>query len=105
MPTIACVNGRFLPIAKAVVSVEDRGFQFGDGVYEVVRSYDGTIFRLDAHLDRLVQSARAIRLPMRYSLAQWRRLILRAYRMSGISSGLSVGSPPSKSTMVTPRAR
>jgi D-alanine transaminase len=83
MPTIACVNGRFLPIAKAVISVEDRGFQFGDGVYEVVRSYGGTIFRLDEHLGRLVQSARAIRLPMRYSLAQWRRLIVRAYRMSG----------------------
>jgi D-alanine transaminase len=83
MPTIACVNGRFLPIARATVSIEDRGFQFGDGVYEVVRSYGGTVFRLDQHLDRLVQSARAIRLPMRYSLAQWRRLILRAYRMSG----------------------
>lgn len=83
MPTIACVNGRFLPIARAMVSIEDRGFQFGDGVYEVVRSYGGTVFRLDQHLDRLVQSARAIRLPMRYSLAQWRRLILRAYRMSG----------------------
>lgn|SRR5574341_1332063 len=85
MPTIACVNGRFLPIARAVVSVEDRGFQFGDGVYEVVRSYGGKVFRLDEHLDRLAQSARAIRLPMRYSLAQWRRLILRAYRMSGFA--------------------
>jgi D-alanine transaminase len=83
MPTIACVNGRFLPISRATVSIEDRGFQFGDGVYEVVRSYGGTVFRLDDHLDRLVQSARAIRLPMRYSLTQWRRLILRAYRMSG----------------------
>ncbi|MEW6684023.1 MAG: D-amino-acid transaminase [Nitrospirota bacterium] len=82
MPAIACVNGRFLPISRATVSVEDRGFQFGDGVYEVVRSYGGTLFRLDEHLDRLVQSARAIRLPMRYSLAQWRRLIVRAHRMS-----------------------
>ncbi len=83
MPTIACVNGRFSPIARAMVSIEDRGFQFGDGVYEVLRSYGGKVFRLDEHLARLVQSARAIRLPMRYSLAQWRRLILRAYRMSG----------------------
>jgi D-alanine transaminase len=82
MPTIACVNGRFLPIAKAKVSVEDRGFQFGDGVYEVVRSYNGRLFRLDAHLDRLAQSAAAIRLPMRYSRAQWRRLVLRAYGLS-----------------------
>src|SRR3990172_527621 len=58
MPTIACVNGRFLPINRAMVSIEDRGFQFGDGVYEVVRSYNGRLFRLDAHLDRLEQSAR-----------------------------------------------
>jgi D-alanine transaminase len=85
MPTIACVNGRFLPIARATVSVEDRGFQFGDGVYEVVRSYGGRVFRLDAHLTRLVQSAQAIKLPLRYSLPQWRRLILRAYRMSGFA--------------------
>ncbi|MFZ5862746.1 MAG: D-amino-acid transaminase [Nitrospirota bacterium] len=82
MPTIACVNGRFLPITQAKVSVEDRGFQFGDGVYEVVRSYDGRLFRLDAHLERLAQSAAAIRLPLRYSRAQWRRLILRAYGLS-----------------------
>jgi D-alanine transaminase len=82
MTTIACVNGRFLPIAKAKVSVEDRGFQFGDGVYEVVRSYNGRLFRLDAHLERLAQSAAAIRLPLRYSRAQWRRLILRAYGLS-----------------------
>jgi D-alanine transaminase len=80
MPTIACVNGRFLPITQAKVSVEDRGFQFGDGVYEVVRSYHGRL--LDAHLERLEQSAAAIRLSMRYSRAQWRRLILRAYGLS-----------------------
>jgi D-alanine transaminase len=82
MPTIACVNGRFLPIGRAVVSIEDRGFQFGDGVYEVVRSYNGRLFRLDAHLDRLEQSAHGIRLPIRYSRAYWRRLITRAYEMS-----------------------
>ena len=83
MPTIACVNGRFLPINRATVSIEDRGFQFGDGVYEVVRSYNGRLFHLDAHLDRLEQSARGIRLPIRYSRAYWRRLVTRAYVMSG----------------------
>lgn len=82
MPTIACVNGRFLPISRATVSVEDRGLQFGDGVYEVVRGYGGRLFRLDAHLDRLEQSARAIRLPIRYSRARWRRLVQRAFALS-----------------------
>lgn len=41
MPDIACVNGHFGPVAEAVVSIEDRGFQFGDGVYEVIRTYRG----------------------------------------------------------------
>ena len=39
MPEIAYVNGAFLPLAEAVVSVEDRGYQFADGVYEVIATY------------------------------------------------------------------
>ena len=76
-----------MPIGRATVSVEDRGFQFGDGVYEVVRSYHGVLFRLDEHLDRLAQSAKGIRLPLRYSRSQWRRLIQRAYALSRFSEG------------------
>jgi len=56
MPEIAYVNGRFLPLADAVVSVEDRGFQFADGVYEVAVAYGSEVFRLQAHLDRLRRS-------------------------------------------------
>lgn len=85
MPIVACVNGRFLPLGKAAVSVEDRGFQFGDGIYEVIRSYRGRLFRLDAHLDRLEQSARGIQLRLPYSRVQWTRLIGRAYAMSGFA--------------------
>ena len=44
MPDIAFVNGRFLPLADAKVSIEDRGFQFGDGIYEVIRTYGGRPF-------------------------------------------------------------
>ena len=44
MPEIAYVNGRFGPLADAVVNIEDRGFQFGDGVYEVMRTYRGQPF-------------------------------------------------------------
>jgi D-alanine transaminase len=40
----AFINGRFLPLAQASVSIEDRGFQFGDGVYEVIRTYRGRPF-------------------------------------------------------------
>ena len=41
MPEIAFLNGSFMPIADAVVPIEDRGFQLGDGVYEVIVTYDG----------------------------------------------------------------
>jgi len=56
------LNGEFLDFASAKVSVEDRGFQFGDGVYEVVRVYDGHPFALEAHRARLHQSLNAIEL-------------------------------------------
>ena len=65
MPDIACVNGRFGPLAEAVVSVEDRGFQFGDGVYEVIRTYRG-VLAIDFHLSRLERSAQALQLPWLY---------------------------------------
>ncbi len=76
MPDIACINGRFMPLAEATVSVEDRGFQFGDGVYEVVRTYRGHPFELEAHLARLERSARAIDLPQPYSRSQWTQYVL-----------------------------
>ena len=64
MPDIACVNGRFGSLADAVISVEDRGFQFGDGVYEVIRTYRGQPFSIEAHLTRLERSAQALQLPL-----------------------------------------
>ena len=58
------LNGEFLPLDQGRVSVEDRGFQFGDGVYEVVRVYKGKPFRLEKHLARLEQSVKGIEIPM-----------------------------------------
>ena len=46
MPEIAYVNGGFMPLEKAFVSIEDRGFQFADGVYEVVATYGGAPYAL-----------------------------------------------------------
>ncbi|KPV40656.1 cytochrome C [Thiohalorhabdus denitrificans] len=57
---IAYVNGTFLPLSEARVSILDRGFQFADGVYEVIPVYGGRPFRLDAHLGRLERSLREI---------------------------------------------
>lgn len=53
MTTTAYINGKYLPKDEVRVSPEDRGFVFGDGVYEVIRSYDGKLFALDAHLARM----------------------------------------------------
>ena len=60
MPELAFVNGRFTPIAEATVSIEDRGMQFGDGVYEVIVAYDGRLFQLESHMQRLRRSAAGI---------------------------------------------
>jgi D-alanine transaminase len=65
-----------MPLAEAKVSIEDRGFQFGDGVYEVIRTYKGCPFSLDAHLARLDRSAAALDLKQPYSRADWTHHIL-----------------------------
>lgn len=56
------LNGKFVPYEQAVVPVEDRGFVFADGIYEVVRIYHGKPFLWQEHMDRLQRSAQAIRL-------------------------------------------
>lgn len=58
------VNGQFVPYHQAMVPVEDRALQFGDGIYEVVRYYHGRAFRLAQHLERLARSAAGIDLPL-----------------------------------------
>jgi len=62
MPRIIFMNDRLVPEEEARVSVFDHGLLYGDGVFEGLRSYSGRVFRLDAHLDRLWASARAIAL-------------------------------------------
>lgn len=82
MPNIAFVNGHFMPLSEAVVHVEDRGYQFGDGVYEVIRTYNGALFRLDDHIERLERSAKEIQIGLVYSKKDWRNVILEAFDRS-----------------------
>ncbi|MCQ8180286.1 D-amino acid aminotransferase [Methylomonas sp. SURF-1] len=65
------LNGEYLPLAEAKVSVLDRGFLFGDGVYEVIPAYKGRLFRLEDHINRLNNSLAGIRLPLNCSVAEW----------------------------------
>jgi len=69
------LNGRFMPLADAKVSALDRGFVFGDGVYELVPVYSRKPFRLEEHLRRLQHSLDGIRLANPHGVARWRELI------------------------------
>src|SRR5207247_8997261 len=71
------LNGRILPIEDAKVSVLDRGFIFGDGVYELVPVYSRVPFRLEENLVRLERSLSAVRIRNPYSPAQCREFISR----------------------------
>ena len=71
----AYINGEFLPLAEVSISPLDRGFMFGDGVYEVIPVYGGQPFRLESHLQRLDNSLDAIRLANPYSHTQWHTLL------------------------------
>ena len=99
MPDVGYVNGRFSPLSDAVVSVEDRGFQFGDGVYEVIRTYGNRPFQLDAHLVRLEQSAGALSLRLPVSKKECSALIdeavsRAAYKESKIYIQITRGVAP-----------
>lgn len=69
------LNGRFLPAHEATISVLDRGFLFGDGVYEVIPVYGGRPFRLEPHLDRLDHSLAGIRLANPLPHHRWREVL------------------------------
>jgi len=69
------LNGKFVPIDEARVSVLDRGFIFGDGVYELVPVYSRVPFRLDEHLARLERSLAEAKIRNPHSRAQWRTFI------------------------------
>ena len=70
------LNGKFMPVEEARVPVLDRGFIFGDGVYELVPVYSRVPFRMDEHLARLGRSLASVRIRDPYSRAEWRDIIL-----------------------------
>ena len=70
------LNGEFMPSDQASISPLDRGFIFGDGIYEVIRTYKGRPFALEAHLARLDRSATALDLTQPYSRAEWTHHVL-----------------------------
>ena len=71
----AYLNGVLLPLSEVRISPLDRGFLFGDGVYEVIPAYEGKLFQLDAHLKRLQYSLDGIRLGNPHTTRQWTALL------------------------------
>lgn len=88
MSRIAYVNGRYLPHARASVHVEDRGYQFGDGVYEVVLIHRGRLVDEDGHLDRLDRSLGEIRIAPPMARAPMRAVMREVIRRNRIADGL-----------------
>ncbi|MFC7475007.1 D-amino-acid transaminase [Dankookia sp. GCM10030260] len=88
MSRIAYVNGRYCDQRLASVNIEDRGYQFGDGIYEVVHLHDGRFVDEARHLDRLERSLREIRLPMPMSRAALRHVLAEVGRRNRVTEGL-----------------
>jgi branched-chain amino acid aminotransferase len=74
------LNGELVPKSQAKVSVFDHGFLYGDGVFEGIRAYNGKVFMLDEHLDRLYDSAKSIWLTIPLTKEQMRDAILQTLR-------------------------
>ena len=75
MQKLVYLNGDYLPLAEAKISVLDRGFLFGDGVYEVIPVFSGQFFCLEAHIQRLNHSLQQTRLAVNYSLDEWEKIL------------------------------
>ena len=90
--TLCCLNGEYGPLAEAKVSVLDRGFLFGDGVYEVVPVYGARLFRSGEHMARLGRSLAKVRIANPLADAEWlercRRLIAALQQSNGVDDQL-----------------
>lgn len=74
------LDGEFVTEEKAMISVYDHGFLYGDGVFEGIRAYNGLIFKVDEHIDRLYDSAKAISLNIPLTKAEIKKAIIETVR-------------------------
>jgi len=81
------VDGKFYPQSEAKVSVFDHGLLYGDGVFEGIRAYNGRVFKLDRHLERLYHSAKAIDLKIPHTKEEMANIILETCRRNDIHEG------------------
>jgi D-alanine transaminase len=82
--SIGYINGKYISLDEPVIPIDERGHQFGDGIYEVIRVYNGKGFMMDEHLERLINSAKAIKLPIDKDADDFRHLIEEAIEKSSL---------------------
>jgi D-alanine transaminase len=87
MPGVVYLNGEFLPRERATLSVDDRGFIFGDGIYEVTRVVNGRLFEADRHMRRLQYGLRGIGIDPRITPDQIIDIHYRLIQENGLTSG------------------
>src|SRR5262247_2288463 len=87
MDPIVFAGGRFAPSAEASVSVFDHGLLYGDGVFEGIRAYNGRVYKLERHIERLFDSAKAIRLEIPAARDDVAELVLETCRRNEIDDG------------------
>jgi len=80
---VVYIDGEFVPSQEAKISVFDHGLLYGDGIFEGIRIYSGVVFKLDAHLDRLYRSARAMWLTIPLEKAEMKAVVLETLRRNG----------------------
>lgn len=85
--SVIYINGKFVPAEEAAVSVFDHGFLYGDGVFEGIRAYGGRVFRLEDHVHRLFDSAKAIMLEIPISEKEMAEAILETLRKNNLQNG------------------
>ena len=79
------INGQYLPLSEAGISPLDQGFLLGDGIFDVVSCWQGTIFKLEQHVDRFFDSLRAARLESTLNKHQWCDAIIEAVRKNELA--------------------
>ncbi|SDJ17572.1 branched-chain-amino-acid transaminase [Salimicrobium halophilum] len=80
------LSGEFVTKQEAAISVYDHGFLYGDGVFEGIRAYEGNIFKLDEHLDRLYDSAKSVMLDIPYDKEELEQIIAETIRKNELES-------------------
>jgi len=81
------INGEFINRKDAKIDIEDRGYQFGDGVYEVIRVYNGKMFTATEHLERLISSGMKIRMNIPYTVNEMKAMLLKLIEKNNVNYG------------------